>query len=135
MPYSAPRPCTHPGCPELTNGGPCELHKRQAMSQYNGRRGSAASMGYDRRWRNARKRYLSENPLCLECRKAGVVTAAEVVDHRIPHKGDMRLFWDRTNWQPLCRRHHDEKTAREDGRWGTRRSKPIISPITGPGGT
>jgi hypothetical protein len=27
------------------------------------------------------------------------------------------LFWDCGNWQPMCKRHHDSKTARE-GRWG-----------------
>lgn len=44
---------------------------------------------------------------------------ATVVDHIIPHRGDLSsaAFWDETNWQPLCKRHHDRKTARE-GRWG-----------------
>ncbi|WP_415405336.1 HNH endonuclease [Tateyamaria sp. SN3-11] len=27
---------------------------------------------------------------------------ATLVDHITPHKGDTNLFWDRTNWQPLC---------------------------------
>ena len=26
----------------------------------------------------------------------------------------MKLFWDRDNWQPLCKQCHDKKTARED---------------------
>lgn len=29
------------------------------------------------------------------------------VDHIVPHKGDMALFWDSQNWQPLCPDHHD----------------------------
>jgi 5-methylcytosine-specific restriction endonuclease McrA len=29
-----------------------------------------------------------------------------VVDHIQPHRGDQRLFWDRRNWQPLCRTCH-----------------------------
>jgi 5-methylcytosine-specific restriction protein A len=41
------------------------------------------------------------------CRKLDVVTIATVVDHIIPHKGDKRLFWDPSNWQPLCKLHHD----------------------------
>ena len=41
-----------------------------------------------------------------------------VVDHIIPHKGDKVLFWDRSNWQPLCKTCHDTKTAREDGGFG-----------------
>ncbi|WP_143035082.1 HNH endonuclease [Marininema mesophilum] len=28
------------------------------------------------------------------------------------------LFWDKDNWQSLCKRCHDRKTAIEDGRWG-----------------
>ncbi len=43
---------------------------------------------------------------------------ADVVDHIIPHKGDQSLFWDSSNWQPLCKHHHDQKTAREDGGFG-----------------
>ena len=35
-------------------------------------------------------------------------------DHIVPHRGDMRLFWDESNWQPLCKRHHDVKTRNED---------------------
>lgn len=43
---------------------------------------------------------------------------ASIVDHIIPHKGDKQLFWDRDNWQPLCKKHHDRKTATEDGGFG-----------------
>lgn len=25
-----------------------------------------------------------------------------MVDHIIPHRGDMKLFWDRSNWQPMA---------------------------------
>lgn len=43
-------------------------------------------------------------------------TAATVVDHVIPHKGDLGLFWDLTNWQPLCKLCHDSvKQAQESG--------------------
>lgn len=30
-----------------------------------------------------------------------------VVDHVLPHRGDMAKFWDEANWQPSCRFHHD----------------------------
>ncbi|MFD1675419.1 HNH endonuclease signature motif containing protein [Alicyclobacillus fodiniaquatilis] len=41
-----------------------------------------------------------------------------MVDHKVPHKGDKKLFWDSKNWQPMCKSHHDAKTAREDmGAW------------------
>jgi 5-methylcytosine-specific restriction enzyme A len=48
----------------------------------------------------------------VECEKTGRIEAANVVDHIIPHRGDMELFWDADNWQSLCRAHHDAKTRR-----------------------
>ena len=41
------------------------------------------------------------------CEARGLVVAATVVDHITPHKGDLKLFWSRSNWQPLCKPHHD----------------------------
>lgn len=43
---------------------------------------------------------------------------ATVVDHIIPHKGDYERFWDRSGWQSLCKRCHDQKTVHEDGGFG-----------------
>jgi 5-methylcytosine-specific restriction protein A len=52
-----------------------------------------------------------DNPLCVDCKTADLLTAANVVDHIVPHRGDMNLFWSEDNWQPLCKRCHDLKTA------------------------
>jgi 5-methylcytosine-specific restriction protein A len=53
------------------------------------------------------------------CHKAGYIVGAAVVDHIRPHRGDAVLFWDETNWQPLCRPCHDQsKKQAEDGRGG-----------------
>ena len=41
-------------------------------------------------------------------------TAATVVDHVIPHRGDSHLMWDESNWQALCKSCHDRKTGSED---------------------
>lgn len=77
----------------------------------------STARGYGYKWRKARERYLSEHPLCCYCeREGGVVTAATVVDHIIPHKGDQALFWDESNWQSLCDFHHNSAKAREEGR-------------------
>ena len=46
----------------------------------------------------------------------GKYTQATAVDHIVPHRGDSKLFWDRNNWQPLCKPCHDRKTGREDSR-------------------
>jgi 5-methylcytosine-specific restriction protein A len=80
-------------------------------------RASAARRGYGPRWRRARAGYLARHPLCVQCEAAGRLEPATVVDHVIPHHGDQALFWAEGNWQGLCKRCHDAKTARE-GRWG-----------------
>jgi 5-methylcytosine-specific restriction endonuclease McrA len=75
---------------------------------------SSSSRGYDGRWRAAREAFLSKHPLCAYCAKDGILNRADVVDHIIPHKGDMRLFWDSENWQPLCKRCHDSVKKKEE---------------------
>ena len=47
-------------------------------------------------------------------KEEGKITEAIVVDHIIPHRGDVKLFWDQSNWQPLCEHHHNVKTKTED---------------------
>ena len=78
------------------------------------RRGTAAQRGYGYRWQQASKGFLRSHPLCVYCERLGKVTAATLVDHIIPHRGDMTLFWDRGNWQPLCKACHDSVKSREE---------------------
>ena len=72
-------------------------------------------INYGRRWRIARELFLARNPFCADpdCRHGGRLVPAEVVDHVVPHRGDPRLFWDYSNWQPLCEECHNRKTMRE----------------------
>lgn len=112
MPTRPPRPCSYPGCRRLSHlgGSRCELHPYSAERDYrreDSDRGTAAQRGYNQRWRNARAAYLRRHPLCVKCDQP-----ATVVDHITPHRGDMVLFWDVSNWQPLCKPCHDRKTAR-----------------------
>jgi 5-methylcytosine-specific restriction endonuclease McrA len=67
---------------------------------------------YDRRWRKARKNYLTMHPLCVYCEQDGQIRSATVVDHIKPHKGNARMFWDESNWQALCQLHHDSTKQR-----------------------
>ncbi len=62
---------------------------------------------YGVEWRKARALFLTDNPLCVMCSEVGMLKRAVIVDHRIPHRGNVVLFWDRANWQPLCKHHHD----------------------------
>jgi len=67
---------------------------------------------YGHRWRKASKTFLMHRPLCIECSRLGRVTASQVVDHIVPHRGDIKLFWDTDNWQPLCKLCHDSHKQR-----------------------
>jgi 5-methylcytosine-specific restriction protein A len=104
MPWSAPTHRTHT--------------RRESSQAYDLQRGSAASRGYDAKWRKARDVYLRNNPLCVECLSGGRAVSAVVVDHIKPHRGNLEMFWDEGNWQSLCVLHHNSKTAREDGGFG-----------------
>lgn len=88
------------------------------------RRGSAHSRGYGVAWRRARLAFLAEHPLCERCQKQGKTTAATVVNHRTPHKGDPTLFWDEANWEATCKPHHDAVIQSEEKR-GSRRIDPL----------
>jgi len=117
--------CNHHGCNQLTKDRYCAVHmaeheqtQRQYKAEHDKTRGTATERGYNSKWRKARITYLSHHPLCAECERQDKLTPADVVDHIIPHKGDSTLFWNTDNWQPLCKRHHDIKTAKEDGGWG-----------------
>lgn len=85
--------------------------ERKRISDAN--RPSSRERGYTHRWDMASRAYLCRHPLCVTCGAAATVT-----DHIIPHKGDRILFWDMDNWQALCERCHNRKTAKEDGGFG-----------------
>ena len=98
-----------------------QLLKERLRSSTTGKlieRPNCSQRGYTHKWHLYRNHYLTQHPLCRICQAEGRVTAANVVDHIIPHKGDMRLFWEPTNHQPLCTFHHNQKTAKEDGGFG-----------------
>ena len=67
---------------------------------------------YGVKWRASRAIFLRANPICVFCLKAGRYSPATVVDHIKPHRGDMALFWDRDNWQALCKLCHDSTKQR-----------------------
>ena len=101
--------CGHCGCTRLTSERFCDIHSHRYDN-----RPSAHRRGYNSRWRKERELFLAAHPFCAECLKNGIHTAATDVDHIVPHKGDKRLFWDKSNWQALCHSCHSRKTASED---------------------
>lgn len=121
MPGKPPRPCPTLGCHGLWDGRRCTVCGAKAS------RALAAAQRTDRprwyavarrwytsaRWLRARRALLAREPVCRQCAAHGETSAAEVVDHITPHRGDYTLFWDPENWQPLCKPCHDCKTALE----------------------
>jgi 5-methylcytosine-specific restriction protein A len=77
-------------------------------------RANSRQRGYTYQWEKARLAYLMQHPLCVMCLDVGRVATATVVDHIQPHKGDMSKFWDRENWQALCKPCHDRHKQSQD---------------------
>lgn len=71
---------------------------------------------YGTAWMREREAFLRCYPTCVYCEKYknGRITAATVVDHITPHRGNPALFWDRSNWQALCQSCHDRHKQREE---------------------
>lgn len=117
------KPCAYPGCKAFAEQGQgyCAKHAQQRAQERaaNDRlRGTRTQRGYSNRWLKISAAYLCNHPLCAECQRQGKITPATEVDHIVPHKGDKKLFWDPSNWQPLCHECHSRKTVREDGGFG-----------------
>ena len=64
------------------------------------------------RWDKLREWQLAMEPLCQFCKQQDVVTEADIVDHVIPHKGSVDLFFDPENLQSLCKHCHDSVKRR-----------------------
>lgn len=76
---------------------------------------TSTQRGYGYKWQKAREAFLKKHPICVYCqRDENRVTVATVVDHRVPHRGDMALFWDSGNWMSLCERCHNTTKKREE---------------------
>jgi 5-methylcytosine-specific restriction protein A len=106
----------------LVDRGYCAAHTIARPAPISDRqRGTAARRGYGATWQRARRGYLAKHPICVDPykRHEGQVRAATDVDHIIAVDGPADpLFWDSSNWQPLCHPCHSSKTAREDGAFG-----------------
>jgi 5-methylcytosine-specific restriction protein A len=129
MPNRLPTEC-RAGCHRTTTdrSGYCELHRN---TQVNARRAADKDRYKNNPWRawygrvawlNLRDWFLHqpENAICAWVDDQGVrcTQPASECDHRVPHRGEWALFINQANLQGLCKSHHSEKTAREDGGFG-----------------
>jgi 5-methylcytosine-specific restriction enzyme A len=85
-------------------------------------RSPGRKMAMSAAWRRASKLFLCEpgNQVCGHCRAA----PATMVDHRVPHKGDAGLFWDRANWVASCGPCNSSKAAQTEAGFGNPAKPP-----------
>jgi 5-methylcytosine-specific restriction protein A len=115
MPQSALQPCLEPRCSGYRERGSsyCTVHRSLEKPAFDGV--PNVEYGYhasntNRTFRRLRAGWLMRHPLCNRCGEPG-----GVLDHVKPHRGDRDLFWSQANWQTLCTRCHNRKTASEAG--------------------
>ena len=121
MPRKPRPPCSVPGCPELTTGGRCPAHEKEA----NALRVTPGTSAYGRRWPLIRKRYLYAHPWCVLCSRT-----ATVADH-FPLSRRQLLARGVVNpdafghLRPLCTSCHNRETAKhQPGGWAAERVQP-----------
>lgn len=111
---AAPRVCS---CGKVVAAGVrCECQRRrdqERKARFDQTRPNSAQRGYTGEWRRESKTFLALNP---KCQHPGCNAYAEHVHHKIAHRGDMRLFWDRSNWEGLCAHHHNADAQRMERR-------------------
>lgn len=109
--------CSTPGCPELTNGGACDDHRKQRKRTQAKQRRAAGDTSMDvystDQWKARRRAYLRSHPTCRGCG-----AKATEPDHIVPRQLLLALGIqdpDADQWlQPLCKPCHSRKTKLTD---------------------
>ena len=110
MPIKAPRICSCGNVVPFNAKCACQIRQevdRKRRAEAN--RPSARERGYNGKWEIERAAFLKVHPTCTRCG-----APAKVVDHKIPHRGSDKLFWSRSNWQPLCVSCHARWKQRQE---------------------
>lgn len=115
MPRKPKRPCSHPGCPMLTEGNYCPEHQRLEDARYNRyRRDPMTRRRYGKEWPRIRAAQLAAHPLCEMCLRDGAVTAANEVHHILPLTDGGTHATE--NLMSLCKPCHSRITITEQRR-------------------
>lgn len=112
-PFKPKKPCTYPLCKELTTGGRCDRHKRQASRKYDLERGNSGERGYDAVWQKVREMKASQDPLCEECLKNGRIVPLDKVHHIKPIETHPELRLVMENLRSLCITHHEQTHSQD----------------------
>lgn len=106
-------------------GQPCSCRvQREAdrKAKLDAARPSAGERGYDADWKRCRSGFLKKH---FVCQQPGCNRPATEADHivSVRERPDLRLRW--SNLRALCKAHHSQRTAREQG---------FASPLARPSG-
>lgn len=116
MPRKPKRPCSHPGCPNLTEGRFCEEHAKQHNQNYEKyERDKSTKRRYGRCWKRIRDKYVSQHPFCELCYEKGILVETEEVHHK--EKLSDGGTHDRDNLIALCKSCHSKIHAQQGDRW------------------
>jgi 5-methylcytosine-specific restriction enzyme A len=116
VPRKPKRPCSYPGCPNLTDGCYCEKHQKVIDSKYNKERAFLMKKRYGKQWKMIRDRYIKLHPLCEQCQRNGRLTEAQEVHHIVPLTNGGTH--EESNLMAICTSCHSTITAKKGGRWG-----------------
>lgn len=87
-------------------------HRNSSLSkEFNPLRQKSQALYMSDAWRRYCDKFLEINPECYACG-----APAREVDHLIPHKTDIDLFWKLDNHIPLCKSCHSTVTMKFDVR-------------------
>lgn len=115
MPRRPKTPCTQPGCPELTSGGRCAVHARQATKL---RREAGNGVYGTSAWARVRKAYLYENPWCALCGAPSTVADHYPLSRKALVAQGVDTPDAPTHLRPLCTHCHNRETAQhQPGGW------------------
>lgn len=119
VPSKPKRPCSHPGCPRLTNGRFCEEHAKAEAKRYEQYdRDPETRRRYGRVWKRIRDAYVQQHPVCELCQQDGRLVPTEEVHHKTPlAEGGTHA---RENLIALCKACHAKIHAERGDRWHNR---------------
>ena len=121
MPRKLKRPCSHPGCPNLTDSRFCEEHSKLYNQNYEKyERDPQSKRRYGRAWKRIRDKYVSQHPFCELCYEMGILVETEEVHHK--KKLSDGGTHDRDNLIALCKSCHSRIHA-EQGRFNNSQSE------------
>lgn len=91
---------------------------QRTADKHNGRyvRERSAKPYHSRRWTEFARAFLESHPLCEECKRKGIIKAAECVDHIDPWPICEDYFFDTRNLQALCNQCNIDKGNKDKKR-------------------